>query len=309
MDTQSIVLESSHYYCVSDIAFSLDSSRIISCAHDGSIKIWDTQTRQLLKDIMVYSKSCSIAFSPDSKEFATCSNDGTVETWNSHTGEAIDSMQMECIGTTYIITYSSDDVLLAIGTSNYTIKILNINDLEHPKNLVGHKAYVSCIIFNLNKTKLISSSYDCTIKIWNIETQKQELSVPYSTSVSTISISPDENILASGMIDGSINIWNILTQSHIGTISAHVYYVRSISFSLDGSTIVSTSDVDMKLCNLQTLKLVDSLYIPNNTWINRVLYSPDNTMIAFSTRNGSVGFIYNPCQPETGKRTKAAVRF
>jgi WD40 repeat protein len=62
----------------------------------------------------------------------------------------------------------------------------------------------------LDGKKIISGSYDKTIRIWNIEALKEEdILEGHSDSVSSVSISPDGKKLISGSYDKTIRIWDI----------------------------------------------------------------------------------------------------
>src|SRR5262249_37804177 len=61
-----IVPQTPHSGAVDSVAFSPDGSRVLSGSGDGTIKLWDTATGQLLRTFQSHSYSVSsIAFSPD----------------------------------------------------------------------------------------------------------------------------------------------------------------------------------------------------------------------------------------------------
>ncbi|CAG0997659.1 putative serine/threonine-protein kinase PkwA [Anaerolineae bacterium] len=52
------------------VAFSTDGSEVFSIAADGTLRTWDTQTGQLLRDIQLGESIYAAAFSPDSSQLA-----------------------------------------------------------------------------------------------------------------------------------------------------------------------------------------------------------------------------------------------
>ena len=63
----------------------------------------------------------------------------------------------------------------------------------------------------------------------------------HTSSVSSVSFSPDGRTLASGSGDETIRIWDVVTGSLIRTLTGHTSWVSSVSFSPDGQTLASGS--------------------------------------------------------------------
>lgn len=73
-----------------DVAFSPDGKRLASASEDGTVKIWDAQTRQELRTLRGHSKGVySIAFHPDGERLASAGEDGTVKIWETSTGREL----------------------------------------------------------------------------------------------------------------------------------------------------------------------------------------------------------------------------
>ncbi|MBD2778077.1 PD40 domain-containing protein, partial [Iningainema sp. BLCCT55] len=108
----------------------------------------------------------------------------------------------------------------------------------------------------------------------------------HSSSVTSISISPDGKTIASSSRDGTVKLWSS-DGKLLQTLKGHTKAVTSVSISLDGKTIASSSrDGTVKLWSRQgkpvrTLKR-DSLVITSGN------NSPDGKTIAYSSRDGTV---------------------
>ncbi|MEA5567378.1 WD40 repeat domain-containing protein, partial [Anabaena sp. UHCC 0399] len=63
----------------------------------------------------------------------------------------------------------------------------------------------------------------------------------HSSSVVSVSFSPDGKTLASGSLDNTIKLWNLETGKEIRTLTGHSNPVWSVSFSQDGKTLASGS--------------------------------------------------------------------
>ena len=71
-------------------AFSPDGKQLASVGGDGTAKIWDPATGQVVRTLKGHTSFVTgVAFSPDGKRLATASNDRTVKLWDAVTGQAI----------------------------------------------------------------------------------------------------------------------------------------------------------------------------------------------------------------------------
>ena len=76
-----------HTENVHDVAFSPDGKTLASCSQDGTIKLWDPQTRNLMRTLKEKSNNIrSVAFSPDGSMLASGDSGANVRLWNPQTG-------------------------------------------------------------------------------------------------------------------------------------------------------------------------------------------------------------------------------
>ena len=75
--------------------------------------------------------------------------------------------------------------------------------------LVGHNDPILSVSFSSDGKTVASSSYDKTIKLWDVGTGKEICSLSeHNDIVTSVSFSPDGKTLASGSYDGTIKLWN-----------------------------------------------------------------------------------------------------
>jgi len=75
-----------------------------------------------------------------------------------------------------------DSRLVAVAGADNTIRIINSEDGTELHRLVGHDGSVALLLRSGND--LISSSYDTTIRYWNLEKAVQHDAAPYQHPVS-----------------------------------------------------------------------------------------------------------------------------
>ena len=74
----------------------------------------------------------------------------------------------------------------------------------------GHNHFVSSLALNSDNTKLVSGSWDKTIRLWDVPSVKSELLFKgHNKDVLCVAFSHDERLIFSGAMDNSLNYWNV----------------------------------------------------------------------------------------------------
>ena len=77
------------------------------------------------------------------------------------------------------------------------------------RSLHGHNHFVSSLALNSDSTKLVSGSWDKTIRLWDIATSKSDLLFKgHTKDVLSVGFSHDERLIFSGAMDNSLKYWN-----------------------------------------------------------------------------------------------------
>lgn len=131
-DKKIITIEKS---AVDDISFSSDSSKVITALADGTIKIWDANSCDLLETSEGYvGKVISIKRSNDGSKMIFKEKNGEVKVWNTNNGNCL--LTLSADKEYYLFTLSPDGRKVAakpltnnaFGVSN--TDIIEVFDLE-----------------------------------------------------------------------------------------------------------------------------------------------------------------------------------
>jgi len=96
-----------------------------------------------------------------------------------------------------------------------------------------------------------------------------------------------KDIIAVGLVSGDTIILNAITGSQVAVLSGHDDCVNSLTFSLDGSMVVSGSDDQTaKLWDIQTGGVIKTY--DHTSPVSSVSISPDNTTLASGCWDGSI---------------------
>ncbi|WP_088892458.1 AAA-like domain-containing protein [Leptolyngbya ohadii] len=178
------------------IAFSPDNRVLATASTDGTVKLWAIEGKKVKPDPLAtlpqqapaqVVEVLSVVFSPDGELLATGSEDGSVRVWQWK------DQQDQPIATLtghrqsiWRVQFSPNGQLLASVSEDGTIKLWNVDRASLEKlsqrsnsssqeeqdfslrTLLGHTDQVKDISFNPDGKTIASTSFDETVKVWNI---------------------------------------------------------------------------------------------------------------------------------------------
>lgn len=114
--------------------------------------------------------------------------------------------------------------------------------------LEGHTSCINTVIISNDNTLIASgsglqSSYENTIRIWNLKDEQQiSLLQGHTETVNSLAWTSDNQFIISGSNDKTIRIWNITKKRQRGSVlKGHESRVSSIAITNDNKFIVSGS--------------------------------------------------------------------
>jgi WD40 repeat protein len=146
----------------------------------------------------------------------------------------------------------------------------------------GHTHDVDGVIHLPGGQRMMTASWDGSLRVWNLHTGKQ-IGNDWrdgESGVDTISLSLDGKKVASGGDDGAVRSWDVDTGEVIAKWVGHTSVVHCVCWSQDGGRVVSGSDDGTaRVWDVESGKTVLTIET-GLTEVHAVIYSPDTTMIA-----------------------------
>lgn len=272
-------------------SFSPDGKRIVSGDDSGRITIWD---RSSGTELMVLrgpegNAVADARFSPDgTRIFSSQSKKGTV--WDATNGHELMSFHGED-RTVVHAAFSPDGKYIASWIVNYgnvefddnTIKLRDAVTGKEIKTFGGHKKNFSDVVFSPDSRQLASCEYKGTIKVWDVETGKEIMTLKHSGLTGPLAFSPDGARIASGGTDGTIRLWDAETGAEAMTLKGHHLWILSLTFGPDSKRLVSAGrDRMVKLWDVSTGTEVMSI----RQFRGSAAFSPDGKTIAIAGESG-----------------------
>ena len=144
-------------------------------------------------------------------------------------------------------TDKENDLCFCTGSKDFNIKIWSVLQKKCKRTLTGHKAPVLALCC-LTKQKLISSSEDLSLMIWNLELYECEKIFEFKdySMMKCIMRYDDNRILVEGN-KGEFMCFNLETAKFTGTFKKHDDEVTDLIYLKKTKQVVSCSK-DQKMC-------------------------------------------------------------
>ena len=264
---------------VTDIAFSPDGKKILSGSEDNTVRLWDTETGQLLYTLEGHTSSVTaIAFSSDGKKILSGSHDYTLRLWDTETGLLIHQLEGHTSSVTDI-AFSRDGKQILSGSDDNTLRLWDTETGLLIHQLEGH-TLVTDIAFSRDGKQILSGSPDNTLRLWDTETgQTLHTLEGHTYEVTDIAFSRDGKQILSGSADSTVRLWRTETGIPLHTLEGHTNAVYDIAFSRDGKQILSGSaDSTVRLWDTETGLLIRTLE-GHTSFVTDIAFSPDGKQI------------------------------
>jgi WD40 repeat protein len=232
--------------------FSAEGALVYVRKMQNGVKVWGGEKTQEIEVYMGhqgYIASHSLAFSPDGNRIASGGLDKVLKVWNLDMNRVLKTLQNN--GEIWGIKFLPNRIEL-LAKDEHNIKLWDIKTGKLLYTFTGHRDLVWDVNISLDGKLAASASWDTTVKLWDIADGKELHTLNHSRRVLCVAFSPDGKIVASGGggVDPIIKLWDVATGEEIRTLTGHTGAVEGLSFSPNGTTLISAS-------NDNTLKLWD----------------------------------------------------
>nr|KAF6451594.1 apoptotic peptidase activating factor 1 [Molossus molossus] len=313
-----------HLSWVHCVMFSPDGSSFLTSSDDQTIRLWETK-KVCENSAIMLKQEIDVVFQENEVMVLAVDNIRRLQLINGKTGQIdfLTEAQVSCCCLSPQLQY------VAFGGYDGAVKILELlnNRIFQSKN--GHKKTVLHIQFTadgktlisssddstiqvwnwqseeyfflqahqetvkdfrlLKNSRLLSWSFDGTVKVWNITTGRIEKDfVCHQDTVLSCDISPDATKFSSTSADNTAKIWSFDLLSPLHELKGHKGCVRCSVFSVD-STLLATGDDngEIRIWNVSNGALlhlcapvsVEEGAATHGGWVTDLCFSPDSKML------------------------------
>jgi WD40 repeat protein len=160
---------------VFDVAFSRDSTRLVTAHEDAIARVWDTSTGTLLHTLAGHTGFVrSVALSPDSTFIVTAGFDGTARTWDAATGRPSQMLRGH-VSRLYDAAFSPDGDRIVTGAADGTAGVWEARTGQNLGLLPLHADRVNSAQFSPDSRWILTASDDGTVRISDCQTCSRSL--------------------------------------------------------------------------------------------------------------------------------------
>ena len=147
--------------------------------------------------------------------------------------------------------------------------------------LHGHEAPVTDVVYGPDGSRLATSCYDGSIKLWDASTGQQIRTLKaHFDVVTSVAFSPDGKLLASASNDRTVAVWSLAAGQKLHSLNAHKARVIDVSFSPDGNSLASVgNDRVVRIWDVESGR--EKLTLTGHSRpVSGVSFSADGTLVA-----------------------------
>jgi mitogen-activated protein kinase organizer 1 len=245
-----------------------------------------------------------VKFSKDGNHVMSGSQDKSIKLWNPYKGSLIKSYDVHSQAVLDIAIAQDNAKFASVGID----KLVYITDSIKGtpiRRYYGHQDRINTVSFNPTETILVSGSYDCSVRIWDLKSQSNEpiqILKDAKDSVSKVIVLNEKIVTAS--VDGKIRTYDI----RMGSLQTDSFdfTINGLDVSPDEKfMIVSGLDNSIKLFENesgQIVKVFKDLHKSQN-YTMTVKYTNDLDGILTTSETGDV-VLYDLIKPENNKVLK-----
>uniref|UniRef100_A0A8C7DV19 Apoptotic protease-activating factor 1 n=1 Tax=Naja naja TaxID=35670 RepID=A0A8C7DV19_NAJNA len=309
-----------HMSWVHSVNFSLDGSFFVTSSDDQTIRIWETN-KVCKSSVIVLNREIDVSFLDNEVNILAIGSLKHLQLINGSTGHLSFDVHFICcffklyekmvypsmffflvsdrsvlkssIGHRKAVQhcqFTSDGKTLISSSDDSTIQVWNWQSEKHII-LKGHKEPVKNFHL-LKQSRLLSWSFDGTIKVWNILTGELEKDLTcHEDAVLSCAVSPDATIFSTTSADKTAKIWSFKNPSALHTLSGHKDCVRCCTFSLKNELLATGDDHgEIRVWSISTGKLLCLCFSATTNeggsayggWVTGLHFSPDGKVLVSS---------------------------
>ena len=282
-----------HERDVYHVEFSPDGKTLASSGQDGTVRLWDAATGQVLRILRGHVDDVNyVTFSPDGRLLATGGDDGTVRLWDAASGDPRSTLGKH-EGWVTCVLFTPDGRRLISGAKDKRVKIWEI-DTRREQAPLAPGLEIEGMALSPDGRTLGTSGWGPSVTLWDLASRRMTLSLEVKTRTQSVAFSHDSRFVATGGNDRIVRVWDTEKGRLEATLRGHTNQIECVAFSPDDRILGSSAhDGTVRLWDVASgrLRKVYQGHSAPRSSANRVwcvAFSPDGRTLASCGRDSKV---------------------
>ncbi|MBL8796131.1 MAG: protein kinase [Planctomycetia bacterium] len=267
----------------SALGFSPDQRKLAVGGLDGSLSVWDVETKQTTTLAGHDAAILAVAFGPLEKMLVTGDREGWVRVWDLNNGKMIHNTKAHA-SPIQAVAFSPDGWRIATASTDGTARTWVALNGKPVAAFRGHQQPVTCLAFHPKSRAVASGGRDNVVKVWNAETGEELYGLRGHTNrINCVTFSRDGALLASAGDDRVIKVWDATTGQESRGFRARALS-NCVAWSPDGQRF-ATADNFVQIWDAATLK-AHQVVGEKVEYLRALAYHPHGEMLATAGNRG-----------------------
>jgi WD40 repeat protein len=287
---------SGHESYIGSLAFSVDSSYLVSGGYDDTAHLWKVATGENLQVFRGHNSWVrSVDITQDNSRVLTSSLDGTARIWDAQTGQELLCFK-EHQSSVQSAVFSPDGQRVLSGSEDGVLRIWNAQTGGDVKVLGEHMTGVICTSFS-SKGHLAVAGIGKGMIVWDMNSESQIQRMDARTRLQHVFFSADGRYLICSADDGSVGLWNIESGKQQRLFVGYNRWVHSAALSPDGRFLLAGYDaivdgdfgVVVRRWNVENEReYQDFFFVGHIQTVATVVFAPSGQEVASSSQDKTV---------------------
>jgi serine/threonine protein kinase len=283
-------IKGAHKGVVDGIGYTSDGRQFVTVGDDGTLKLWETPGRTLVRTFDLGSRDAStLAVSGNRAVIAHKS--GRITLWDLELGNRIAEFKRNEADVHAVAFAGSLDRILA-ASHDWKLTLFDARTPILPVHVFdGHESAVQAVAFSAARNLIASGSADRTVRIWKAETfEPARVYRGHQDFVTALAFAADGRMLASGDLSGTVRVWSMTTRRAQRAIRAHKGGIAALAYSADGNWLATAGrDGLVKLWDMARPR-PPRVLAGHSGEVRALSFAPDGATLASAGADGTVRF-------------------